>query len=234
MSLCFDQAANATLFAVADPDQCIYVFSGADPRLVVNLAERSDVCDVRLARNYRSANEIIQASVNLLPVSIEVRGERDGGVLEIHQVDGKVEGQAEAAVPVLNEALKSSKPEDLAVVCLSNTDCEAAADVLIQRDLPVFVRRKGEYPRTWASSFVEAAADWIVTKRGASGLTLADLLWQWRQLLGRGWDRALEVRFTAVLLEFETRPTASASEFVGSLFDLGVHDKITGGVCGRA
>lgn len=222
LKLCFRGAGSATLFAVADPDQCIYVFSGADPRLVQELADRDDVSGVRLKRNYRSADEIIQASVNLLPEPIEVFGEGGGGVLEVHQVDGKVEGQALATVPILETAMQTSRPEDLALICLTNDDCVEAADVLIDAGLPVFVRRKGEYPRTWASAFVEAAADWVVTQRGAAGVTLADLLLQWRQLQGRRWERSLDVRFVAALLEFERRPGAAASEFVSHLLGLGL------------
>jgi DNA helicase-2/ATP-dependent DNA helicase PcrA len=50
------------LFAVGDADQSVYGFAGADGELLLQLAARPDVEDVRLALNYRSADEIIRAS----------------------------------------------------------------------------------------------------------------------------------------------------------------------------
>lgn len=50
------------LFAVGDPDQSIYGFTGADGALLQELAERDDVERVQLQLNYRSASRIVSAS----------------------------------------------------------------------------------------------------------------------------------------------------------------------------
>ena len=64
--LCFDQAVDATLFAVGDPDQAIYGFMGTRPELLRGLANRSRVKAVELEINYRCANDIIKASLQAL------------------------------------------------------------------------------------------------------------------------------------------------------------------------
>ena len=50
------------LFAVGDPDQSIYGFTGADPSYLRELAEDSAVHRVQLNMNYRSAQQIIDGS----------------------------------------------------------------------------------------------------------------------------------------------------------------------------
>jgi DNA helicase-2/ATP-dependent DNA helicase PcrA len=225
--LCFDQAANATLFAVADPDQCIYMFSGAAPELVEEIAERSDVEHVRLRLNYRSSNEIIRQSVKLLPQHLDVEGFREGGTVEAHQVDGKIAGQTEHAIPFITAALASgSKPEDIAVLCLSNADCVEVGDILIDADFPVFVRRDDDYPRTPATQLMEMAAAWACAEPGSAGVTLRSILAQWRNLLSTRWTRSHDVALVSLLLEGAILRDSPASDFVERVCSHGLEDAL--------
>lgn len=54
-------SAGAKIFAVGDPDQTIYEFTGADPRYLQELADRPDFKAVRLKFNYRSGEKLISA-----------------------------------------------------------------------------------------------------------------------------------------------------------------------------
>src|SRR5262249_38098063 len=54
------------LFAVGDPDQSVYGFTGARPDLLRELAERSDVARVDLRLNYRSGRKIVAACEHAL------------------------------------------------------------------------------------------------------------------------------------------------------------------------
>jgi ATP-dependent DNA helicase UvrD/PcrA len=224
--LCFDQTANSTLFAVADPDQCIYMFSGAAPELVEEIAERGDVKHVRLRLNYRSAEEIIRQSLKLLPKHLDVTGFREGGIVAAHQADGKIPGQTECAIPFIREALDAgSKPEDVAVLCLSNADCIEVGDILIGQGLPVFVRRDDDYARTPATQFVELAAAWACAAPGTSGVMLRSLLTQWRQLLAGRWTRAEDVAVVTLLRDTDTCEMP-ASDFVRAICALGLTDAL--------
>jgi DNA helicase II / ATP-dependent DNA helicase PcrA len=221
--LCFDQAANAALFAVADPDQCIYVFSGASPELVEEIADRSDVEHVKLRLNYRCSDEIIAQSRKLLPSPIDVEGFREGGTVQAHQVDGKIAGQAERAVGFVRAALDAgSKAEDVAILCLSNADCIEVGDILHGAGIPVFVRRDDDYPRTPATQLMEMAAAWATAEPGQSGVTLKFVLGQWRQLLGGRWTRAKDVALTSLLLAQGATDDPPARDFVAAILELGL------------
>ena len=52
-ALCFDYFTGSELFAVGDPDQAVFAFTGTRPELLVDLAARSDVTPIHLRRNYR-------------------------------------------------------------------------------------------------------------------------------------------------------------------------------------
>ena len=60
MGLCF--STGMRLFAVGDPDQSIYGFTGANPKLLQELSKRDDVETVRLRLNYRCGSRIVTAS----------------------------------------------------------------------------------------------------------------------------------------------------------------------------
>jgi DNA helicase-2/ATP-dependent DNA helicase PcrA len=59
-SLCF--GGGSRLFAVGDPDQSIYGFTGARPELLRELANSPRVESVRLPFNYRSGPTIVRAA----------------------------------------------------------------------------------------------------------------------------------------------------------------------------
>lgn len=110
------------LFAVGDPDQSIYGFTGADGALLTDLAGRDDVERVRLQLNYRSAARIVSASEMALG---EARGYRPSdperqAVIAFVQCNDGLEGQAAHAIAEIIPAALAAKPErrlgDIAVL----------------------------------------------------------------------------------------------------------------------
>jgi DNA helicase-2/ATP-dependent DNA helicase PcrA len=55
-------SGSICIFAVGDPDQSIYDFTGADPKYIAELSARADFRTVRLRFNYRSGRRLIAAS----------------------------------------------------------------------------------------------------------------------------------------------------------------------------
>lgn len=53
---------NIKVFAVGDPDQSIYGFNGAMPQYLLELYDKPDISSVHLKTNYRSHQDIIDAS----------------------------------------------------------------------------------------------------------------------------------------------------------------------------
>ncbi len=92
-----DPAAN--LFLIGDPDQAIYGFRGADPRLIGRLAADYPACRIfRLRTSYRCSGRILQASRQVL---------QDGGP----PLQGQEEG---VRIQVLEQATERSEAEFVA------------------------------------------------------------------------------------------------------------------------
>lgn len=94
MELCFN--GNIRLFAVGDPDQSIYGFTGADPSLLQSLAERVDVTKVVLPFNYRCGVHIIDASTVALGEPRQYAGPAGApdGTVSFDPVNGDLAAQA--------------------------------------------------------------------------------------------------------------------------------------------
>ena len=107
MGLCFKMGVR--LFAVGDVDQSIYGFTGANPALLQQLADRTDVQTIHLRLNYRCGSEIVTASQYALG---EYRGYGvpDGagrGTVYFHPRPGNLTHQADHLFgDVLPEALR--------------------------------------------------------------------------------------------------------------------------------
>ena len=221
-ALCFDYVANADLFAVGDPDQSIYGWTGTQPELLQELAQLPHVTPVRLEINYRCGREIIRYSHLALGEERKVEGVRDGGSVDAYHCPAGFEAQCEQALGVAEEAhVNGMQLEDIAVLCLRNDECAEAARIFRAGGLPVFLRGQDEYSVTPTTLLVEALAAWTVLPRGTSGQKLGDLLRRWGTLVG---TRELSARAALVrtLLEFRGGNGGPALSFVSALNDLGL------------
>jgi DNA helicase-2/ATP-dependent DNA helicase PcrA len=74
------------LFAVGDPDQSIYGFTGANPALLRSLSERDGIDCVHLRFNYRCGSEIVRASHYALGEERDYRAPEDAeaGAIYFH------------------------------------------------------------------------------------------------------------------------------------------------------
>lgn len=233
-SLCFDERASSTLFAVADPEQCIYVFSGAAPELVEDVAKRPDVTDVSLEVNYRCSEEIIRQSMTALDQPIKVEGLREGGTVAVHKVEGWVKGQAREALPLIEEAIEQNTPlENIAVICITNNECQEAAEILREGGIPVFVRTSDQYATTPATQFLEGAAEWVSVPRGEAGFSLADLLASWRGLLADKWERASAIELVSYLLSIEDGAVTLARDLVERIAAMGLTESLSDRIEGQ-
>ena len=221
-ALCFDYVANADLFAVGDPDQSIYGWTGTRPELLEELARRPGVRPVTLDVNYRCGREIIRYSKLALGAERQIDGIDDGGTVDAHCCPGGFENQCDEAVALARTAHASGTPlEKIAVVCLRNDECAEIARVFRDADVPVFLRGSGEYPVTPVTLLVEALAAWAALPRGTSGQRLGDLLRQWRVLSGAH-DLAADADLVRTLLRFRGREGEPARLLVSRLNELGL------------
>lgn len=156
---------GANVFAVGDPDQSIYAFSGARPEFLKDLTERHDVSVHRLELNYRCRQEIIDASLHVLQAS-EVRNFRAsetdtrGELVFAHCPTGLAEQAqyvAHSVQALLNDGVS---PGDIAVLGPRWDDLYALEETLGEAGIPYRLIRSRDYRATATTSWVEDAATW--------------------------------------------------------------------------
>lgn len=217
-ALCFDYTANAELFAVGDPFQSIYGWTGSRPELLDEMSQRPGVSVIQLDINYRSGNEIIRISSQALGEEREIRGLREGGTVSAHEVPEGFDHQLIAAAELIERYAKSGTSYDeVALLCHSNAECLETADALREAGLPVFVRDNDEYRLTPATLMVEALSAWAVLPRGQSGHRLGELLRRWRVFV-----RDADVVLVRLLVDSRELGDQPATEFIDALDELGL------------
>lgn len=200
---------DAILFAVGDPDQAIYAFSGAHPRLLADLAADPRVSAVTLERNYRCAQSIIDISLRALGEQRTVRGERNGGTLEVHAVIGGEEAQAVRAVELVEAALRAGTAyEQIAVIAPWGQDRDLCAQALRDAQIPVFARVDKNWRTTPLTMLLEAMASWAC-RRSAAGIELRDLLDALRGLARDAREHPATTGVVAALLGAESDDLAT-------------------------
>ncbi len=175
------------LFAVGDPDQSIYGFTGADGALLAQLAERDDVERVQLQLNYRSAARIVSASEMALG---EARGYRSSdparqAVIAFVPCDDGLEGQAAHAVAEIIPAALAAKPgrslSDIAVLYKDFRAGNIVADAATAAGYDyIRVDNAAPYRKVALTSWIEDCAAWCAGGWREGRPQLRGLLDRWQ------------------------------------------------------
>jgi DNA helicase-2/ATP-dependent DNA helicase PcrA len=223
--LAFD--GGVRLFAVGDPDQSIYGFTGADGALLTELAERDDVERVQLQLNYRSAARIVSASEMALG---EARGYQSSdpsrqAVIAFVPCDGGLEGQAARAVGEIIPAALAAKPGrrlgDIAVLYkdfrVGNIVADAASDAGYDY---IRVDNAAPYRKVALTSWIEDCAAWCAGGWREGRPQLRGLLDRWhgfrRTRASEFQARAEAQQLTAMLWSLR-EDGAMARDFVAAI-----------------
>lgn len=207
---------NATLFAVGDPNQAIYGWTGTRPELLIELAEHESVHRVDLRINYRCGALIAAAGRRILggdgidPVTI-----RGGGSVTARCEPGGLGAQANYIGRRIRELqADGAAMHEIAVLAPTNNDCSELVAVLREQSIPV-AWRADAYSPTPLTMTLEAFAAWASCGRENSGYNLGDLLDQWQQLGDRAALRAAADDVVAVLLG--TAEDTLAGDFIEAI-----------------
>ncbi|GAA0901278.1 ATP-dependent helicase [Pseudonocardia zijingensis] len=228
-ALCFDNQSSTTLFAVGDPDQSIYGWTGSRPELLDELTRKPGVATVPLEENYRSGAGILQVAELLRkragrrPMSTS----RSGGVVTATLCRGGLLDQCNVAAAQIASWHSSGTPlHEVGVIAPTNAHCREVEQAFRRHNIPILVRGES-YRLTQSTSLIEDAAAWALLGREASGHRLGLLLRRWRGCLGSRWTREADVKFLAQLFDFEGRADDPAHLFISGLLDLGLREADT-------
>lgn len=174
------------LFAVGDPDQSIYGFTGADGALLRELADREDVERVHLQLNYRSASRIVVASEMALgePRGYQANDPARQAVIEFVECPGGLAGQAAHAITnIIPSALAAKRGRTLGDIAILYRDYRAGEMVAeaVARAGIEFVRvdTAAPYRKVPLTSWIEDCAAWCAGGWRQARPQLRGLLDRW-------------------------------------------------------
>ena len=159
--------AGVKVFAVGDPDQTIYEFTGANPQYLNELAARKDFQAIRLKFNYRSGRRIIVASQAALAPE-EPRNyapdpsRKEQGEINFHEADGHNIDHAQKTVEVVNASLAAgTKSEEIAILYRANGPLvDAIKAELTQENVEFIWERDSKFPNSSFIVWLQRLAAW--------------------------------------------------------------------------
>lgn len=140
------------LLAVGDPDQSIYGFTGAQPKLLNDLSRQTGILKIRLKKNYRSKGNIVKASIASLLEKREFVSDRHGeGIIKFHSIANGINAQCDYICKIIIPKILNSNPSstlgDIGILYLDKNDGNCIAEKVSKEGLQ-YIRFDGNAPYT--------------------------------------------------------------------------------------
>ncbi|MBM6617296.1 ATP-dependent helicase [Bacillus suaedaesalsae] len=166
MILSLFNMTNIKIFAVGDPDQSIYSFNGAIPQYLIELKENPIIKEIKLKTNYRSNQDIINASI--LALGQQNRsysaGTRKNENAKFHFVtcEQDIEQQYDYVISnIIPSCLAEGIPHsEICVLVSGNKQAKELAALMDVQSIPYYIS-KLDYKRTDLIIWLEDCAKWI-------------------------------------------------------------------------
>jgi len=231
--LCFE--AGMRLVAVGDPDQSIYGFTGAEPSLLKNLAQRDDVETVPLRLNYRCGSTIIQASEAALGEERDFESRQDEpGVVYFHCRPNGIDEQAkficESIIPAALKRRLKRKIGDIAILYLDKNDGNVIANAVGEKGWKfIRVDQNNPYRPSPITYWLEDCAAWCAGGWRNGKPRLSELIWTWiafnENIRDDNERRKLQIALIRFLYTHRT-PNMSLSEWLTMFMKIGLDDTL--------
>ncbi|AUI36351.1 MULTISPECIES: ATP-dependent helicase [Bacillaceae] len=159
---------NIKFFAVGDPDQSIHSYNGAIPDYLNELYGLPNINKVRLKTNYRSNQDIIDASELALGDKREYKaGARLNENAEFHFITCEEEmydQYVKVAKEIIPSCMKAGIPlEEIAIMVGYNNQAKELGAILSREGIPYYIT-KFEFQRTDVVMWLERCALWCIDK----------------------------------------------------------------------
>ncbi len=178
------------VFAVGDPDQTIYGFTGADPRYLIELSKRPNFRSIRLKFNYRSGQRLIDASQAALspeePRDYKPDPNRaDLGEVVFLKAENTLEDHATKTIQAIKSALnRGTKPEEIAIFYQrKNVLLDELRSELDSSDISYIAERDSKYTSSPIIRWLQDAAAWAVSAPISREHLFEDLIRRYNSLL---------------------------------------------------
>lgn len=221
--------SGSRLLAVGDPDQSVYGFNEAKPKLLRELAKDQSVQAVQLRFNYRNGKNILSASLAALGEHRDYVPVNDSdGVIYFKECKGGLLDQANTACALIKTILDKGAakcPGDIALIYRSKFDGDIMGGACTAQ-LIKFIRfdSNAAYPKLPLTRFLEDCAVWCSQEWSPSGIAASDLIAVWlgfnRQLESQLQRRMAQEEFLDFLFSWKGKKDASLSAWLADFDQL--------------
>jgi DNA helicase-2/ATP-dependent DNA helicase PcrA len=179
--------ADVKVFAVGDPDQSIYSFSGARPEFLNELSKRRNVRSVRLELNYRCRQRIIDASLYVLQPEqdrafVSATEDEERGEIVFERCKDGLEQQAAYVVARVTECIaRGIPPGEIGVFAKRWGDLGPCEQALARAHIPYRIVRR-EYKSTPLTTWVESMALWCAGGWRSAKPRMLEIFRGWQRL----------------------------------------------------
>ena len=176
------RSAGANIFAVGDPDQCVYEFAGAKPATLQHLASDEDFRTIRLRYNYRSGRELIDAASVALDQIRDYEPDPDRidlGEVLLLKCDNRLDAQAHA---IVDHTVPALIEDDVALHEISilypgrGPILDAVTAALEGSDIPYRMERQSSFPTDPIVRWLQQCAAFTQNRVSLTAGTLAELV----------------------------------------------------------
>ncbi len=138
---------NNNFFIVADDDQSIYGFRGAEPQYILDIKKQFNNCSVfSLETNYRSTKNIVELSSKFIRLN-ENRFDKNHTTLNNEKCDPIIlnvkneHEQIKIIIDKIKEKLSQNEKQEIAILYRNNLSSILITDALIQQQIPFKIKQ---------------------------------------------------------------------------------------------
>lgn len=172
------------IFAVGDPYQSIYGFTGAIPDYLMELYDREDTISIELQNNYRSNQDIVDGSeivLNIPRYYHAMTREDETAEYTFISCQNGLEDQYDIFInKIVPACIEKGIPlEEIAVLLSKNDECKELGLKCAKHEIPYYIVRHN-FERTDFVKWLEECSVWINDKSQSS---FEDIFEYWRGIV---------------------------------------------------
>ena len=178
MVLSLFEYTDIKIFAVGDPDQSIYSFSGATPNYLLELRNKDNIEVIEFKNNYRSNQDIIDGSETVLNIkrnyNAATRKDEKAKFYFItceEDMNQQYEYCVTRIIPFYQK--QNLELEEIAILVGNKYEAQEMAMYCLQNNIPYYIS-KHNFERTDTVKWIEKIASWINDKTKESFEEIAE------------------------------------------------------------